>query len=207
MEFINLINTSFISGGVDVGQKILWHESKYNIERSYRQLLGVHTVPQDSSQRIDERSPSIRTRPIQHHHECFGLSGVWEIQIGSNFDLRICHVRYIIIMNWIFYTKTYIFINTKCMVLTWNPCINQCSMKNQRWLINERQTRHNCGLNCYKFYASLLINFKHFIVKFILLDFMKSYLYNIMQAWWIATGRLPANENVYICRQRAQNQY
>lgn len=58
-------------------QKVLRQQSESRSEGRDRQLFGVHTVPQNSSECIDERSPSSGPRAIGNDSDRVGLSGAY----------------------------------------------------------------------------------------------------------------------------------
>lgn len=56
-------------------QEVLRQQSEPRPERRDLQLLGIHPVPQDPSERADEGGSTPRPGPIQDHSDRVGLSG------------------------------------------------------------------------------------------------------------------------------------
>lgn len=75
------------SGCTDVEQEVLRHKPEHELERSDRQLPGIHPVPQDPSQRADEGSAPTRSSALLHHHERSRLPGAVRSQFTFDFKI------------------------------------------------------------------------------------------------------------------------
>lgn len=70
-------------------------------EPDYRQLPGVHPLPQDPSQRADEGHPSAGLRAVQHHHERARLPGLCRHQGKHQGNLTILTVSIFFVHDFI----------------------------------------------------------------------------------------------------------